>query len=289
MIANPFSDHLYRIDSDEHIDNGKSLAFPDLFPVPHMEKLQPMSTSSTVSSTEVSPASTAPSTPPLPYPPLKWTASTLNYLLTALYPAQMYSGSMVLESYPTKPQERFSPVRLELYMRIKCTHVPAWAYAASAPIGTGRPASKLLVAQASGETEAQARRALAKEVVGLAKENGMLEYFKAYYRIRAELYTLDDLALRSLRRGIEGMKRVSDWEWIGRLAQLRFAGVDEAWGFEARFEVFLLGGGYWEVERWGVDVDIALVLTPGDRTVRTQTHGGVVWFLEMVVADLALC
>ncbi|KAL1601448.1 hypothetical protein SLS60_006363 [Paraconiothyrium brasiliense] len=276
MTANPFSDHLYRIDSNEHIDVGESLAFP----VPYLTQLPPMSTSSPISSAEVSPASTAPSTPPLPSPPLEWTAGTLNYLFSALYPEQMASDSMVLESHPIKSWALFSPIRLDLYIRTKSTPVPAWAYAATAPIGTGRPTSRVLLAQASGGTVAQARRALAKQFIG------RLSYFTNYYDILAELYTLDDPALRSLIRGIEGMKRVPERELMQRLLRLRDAGVDREWGFEARFELFLLYGGW---RRVGHVPELALKLGLEERKVLAQFYGGVVDFLEMVGADLAVC
>jgi len=81
--ANPFSDDLYRVNSNEHLDDGKTLIFPATIPVPYLKALPHMSTSpssGSPSSCESYPPSTAPTTPSPTYPPLKWTAADLSKL-----------------------------------------------------------------------------------------------------------------------------------------------------------------------------------------------------------------
>ncbi|KAF2443847.1 hypothetical protein P171DRAFT_45484 [Karstenula rhodostoma CBS 690.94] len=106
MTANPFSDTLYRVTSDEYIDNGKTVDIPGTFQVPVIEALAPISTwsLSTASSadtsptdtsptdtspTNASPASTAPSTPP-PYTPLSWSDTDLSESTYPVSPRRLF-------------------------------------------------------------------------------------------------------------------------------------------------------------------------------------------------------
>lgn len=197
----------------------------------------------------------------------------------------MLASDLILETHPINPHDLFSPIHLQLYLSTKSKAIPTSVYAATAPIGTGRPISKIMIAHASGETVGKARKALVKEILGGGGE--ALRYITMYYSIVAGLYGLSSWALMSVRRGIEGMKRVSEREWRGRLEQVRRAGVDAEWGFDARLEVFLLEGGCWELGRWGECVDAALRVGDGERKSCAAMYDEVGGFLEVVGGSLA--
>ncbi|KAK7182964.1 hypothetical protein PSPO01_11063 [Paraphaeosphaeria sporulosa] len=296
MSANPFSDTLYRVPSDEHITNSKALEWPCIVQVPIIKASAPAPASawspSTASSTsaDASPTSiTASTPPPPPYTALSWSAADLTYLLAILYPTQMSSASMSISTHPTDPLDLFSPVQLDLFLHTKCSPAPSSAYAPTAPIGTGRPNSRFLLASASGTTAPEARKALAHRILQNAGKEMVLGCVSAYYALLTDVHSCDAATLSSLRRGIEVMKDVGEKEWAGRREQLRAAGVDGGWGVEARLEGWLLEGGWYELGFWGGCVQRAGAMGMDERDERVKMYGGVVGFWGVVGGEVGWC
>ncbi|KAF9731824.1 hypothetical protein PMIN06_007792 [Paraphaeosphaeria minitans] len=290
MSANPFSDTLYRVPSDEHITNGKTLEWPTTIYIPIIKTVAPVPTSAwspSTTSTSASPTSTAPSTPPPPTT-LAWSAADLTYLLTILYPTQMSSASMSISTHFINPHDLFSPVEIEIVLHTECPPAPRSAYAPTAPIGTGRPKSRSLLAAATGATPPEARKALAHRILqDLGPE--ILHCVEAYYQLLADLHGLGTVALVSLCRGIEGMRGVGEEEWVGRRAQVRAAGVDGGWGVEARLEGWLLEGGCYELGPWESSLLRAAGMRRVERECRREMYGSAVGFLGVVVEEVGWC
>lgn len=191
----------------------------------------------------------------------------------------MAAGDILLESYPKYPWAMCSAITLGLYLRSTSTHAPIQ------PIGTHRP-SKSLIAQATASNASLARKELAKQIF-LSSGIGMLAYTVRYYTLLSSLHCLPTFALESLRRGIDAMEPVTEREWMGRLWQLECAGVDEEWGFDARFELFLLKGGLEVLRGWDRAVSGALGLGVVQRKELARTYGHAAGFLRSVGSDIA--
>lgn len=152
-------------------------------------------------------------------------------------------------SPPLEDLEAISgPIHLQLYQRIQVAPAPAEAYSKDAPIGTGRPSSKLLLAEsARGCKDAHAaRKSLAQNMLG---NGGTVWSMIHQYKILAEIYGTSKCTRESLLRGMLAMRRTSEYECVERYHQL-CAGVDGTCDLEPKLEVFLLHAGRDELDVW---------------------------------------
>lgn len=198
----------------------------------------------------------------------------------------MVAGEVVLEKHVNQSGGSASSVCIELYLRTKSQpHISASAYSAMAPIGTGRPITKSLIAEATGGDLPAARRALARKILSLGIT---LTYITTHHNFLSNLYRLPVATLSSVRRGIEGMSMVTETEWMGRLTQLKGVKADMPLWSEAGLEIFLLEDGLSNLTRWAQLVDMALALGQEDRNAWGDTHRHAAVFLEGIVAELDL-
>jgi len=177
-------------------------------------------------------------------------------------------------------QAIFPHTTLSLYRRTSAAPIPAAAYSATAPIGTGRPLadSKTLLAQGEGASLPAAMHALATAL--LRAEPREVAQMAACYRFLAGLYALPGWALRSVRRAILRMGQVTRREWEERLVGMRGAGVGGGGDFEARLEKHLLESGWWELGDWVGSVEEALKLEGDGRKERVKRYREAEWFLR---------
>ncbi|KAF2878302.1 hypothetical protein BDV95DRAFT_600967 [Massariosphaeria phaeospora] len=256
------SDELVMLDDTIYSPSplGKTLSFPDHFEVPAITSLPSTSSLSPQSSitsladynTEIEPplerhrTSTA----------FEWTDADLNYLLSILYADQVIQKCLVftppLETLHTQP----CPIHLQLHVRVPIQPVPAAAFGAHLPIGTGRPISRHLVAE-SAQNCTSAPRARKSLAASLLSSPCSIAVIITRYKLLAALYSIPDYALLSIKRGMRAMmgvselesESVSESERSARLRQMKGV-VDDSWDFEPRMEKYLLEAGMDEVKEW---------------------------------------
>ena len=293
----PFDD-VYRMPSDRNTNIYNPSVFSDATKAPVVHTLSPFpSCNFTCSaSTEQRPHPSS--------PPLAWTAADLgklsfvamhapsqsltssDYFLAAILPDQMIAGEVVLEQHMGHSKGFASSFCIELYLRtMSQPAISASAYSATAPIGTGRPVMKVLIADGTGENLPAARRALAEDILSCGITP---TYVMKYHSFLSHLYRLPMAALSSVRRGVEGMGKVTDTEWMGRLTQLKEVEIDTAPWSEARLEIFLLENGVSNLKRWARVVDMAISLGQEDRDLWADTHSNAILFLHRIVAELGV-
>lgn len=176
-------------------------------------------------------------------------------------------------------------MRLELVLHTPSTPVAPTAFARTAPIGTGRPSSRFLVAAASGTTFPLARKALAYRIIDLCGKEALATVI-TYYQLLADLHALETASLFSLHRGIGGMKRVDEWEWNGRREQIRAGNVGGDWGVEARLEGWLLEGSRLDLGVWGEFIVGAGIMGMEGREEKEKMYSGMVGFLGVVEGEM---
>ncbi|KAF2688808.1 hypothetical protein K458DRAFT_400933 [Lentithecium fluviatile CBS 122367] len=297
MSANPFSDvyatpeggdSASSYEQHENKINTMTLIWPETFPITFVHAI-PSKCPGSRFSPDSSP-STTPSTPPLAslsYGTVEWTNANLNYLLSVLYPDQALANEFFfVPSLETLSQSDFTtPAGLALYQRLPVTPAPRSAYAATAPIGTGRPkpTTDLLATSRLSTTAASARQSLAARLIG---DKSILNFMAAYYNLLAQLYVLPQPLLDSVHRGLKGMAQTSEPEWYARFVALRDAGVDGSWGFEAQLEAFVLEAGFSELGRWMVVVENVRGLVREEREEWARIYFETGLFLERVRREL---
>lgn len=209
------------------------------------------------------------------------------YINTTIYIANTHTQTVYLTSI-LKPDETasntlvFTPslevleainttdaIHLQLHSKTRASLPPnlsTHAYSKHAPIGTGRPSHRTLLASshANSRSASAARRSLAHALLSdaraVATELDKCNLLQTLHRVPLQ-------TLQSMLRAMHLMSSVPDAEWHGRLAQLR-AGVDAASGVEARIEFFLLQMGRRALERWISWVNVCLEIV-GERERRS--------------------
>ncbi|KAH4063397.1 hypothetical protein HBI25_189730 [Parastagonospora nodorum] len=290
LSDNPFSDE-YVLDIDTVLEDAPSVTtkpreiivparytgpIPILEPLPHLTVWSPqssISSSSTTSSpTEHSFAG-----------PIHWNNADLMYLLSCLLPDLLLTSQLVfsppLVDLPTTP----SPIHLRLYKRYPALDPSPEIFSKHAPIGTGRPQSLLLIAEAEEcQTAEYARVCLAKNILS---NDGFVTYMLDKYNVLTTLHGCSTATLLSLQRGMIEMLGVSELEWIGRFEQLG-GNVDGACGLEARVEVFLLGVGMRETEEWVEVLETVMEMGERERKVWMEVYADAAGFLGRCVAEM---
>lgn len=206
------------------------------------------------------------------------------YLLSCLHPDLLLTSQLIfsppLDDLPTTP----SPIHLRLYKTLPIVAAPPSAYSKHAPIGTGRPRSKLLIAESAKRcrTADDARRSLAESLLANQQHAA---YMLDKYNVLAALYTSSTPTLRSLQRGMVEMLGVAEEEWCERLEQLG-GRVDGACSLEARMEVFLLGVGMAETEEWVRSMDMVVGMEEGERSAWAEVYEDAAEFLWRVCGEV---
>ncbi|EOA86008.1 hypothetical protein ACJQWK_02056 [Exserohilum turcicum] len=206
-----------------------------------------------------------------PEEPITWCTRDLLYLTSILKPDETASNTLVftpslevLEAINTT-----DAIHLQLHSKTRASLPPnlsTHAYSKHAPIGTGRPSHRTLLASshANSRSASAARRSLAHALLSdaraVATELDKCNLLQTLHRVPLQ-------TLQSMLRAMHLMSSVPDAEWHGRLAQLR-AGVDAASGVEARIEFFLLQMGRRALERWISWVNVCLEIV-GERERRS--------------------
>ncbi|KAH7073554.1 hypothetical protein BKA63DRAFT_603917 [Paraphoma chrysanthemicola] len=282
LTGDPFSDSFTidtTIDQVHHRTALKKPTIPVLIldPLPHLTPWSPQSSISTPSTT---PSSIEASL----NDPITWSNVDLLYLLTCLHPNLLLSSHLFfsppLESLPHTP----SPIHLRLYKTLPHATIPRAAYSKHLPIGTGRPVTKLLVAESSPSctSATEARASFAKNL--LAKQDHAA-YMLDKYNVLSAVYASSTTTLHSLQRGMIEMLGVSAPEWVERLEQLR-GWVDGECGLEAKMEVFLLGVGRGETEEWVGVVEGAVGLDGVERERWADVYGDAAGWLGRVCGEV---
>jgi hypothetical protein len=176
------------------------------------------------------------------------------------------------------------PFHIRLYERAPGVAPTAESFSRHAPIGTGRPQHKILLAQSNEKCKSpeQARFSLASN---LLRNEAFATYMLDKYNVLTALYTNSTATLLSLQRGMIEMLGVSDGEWYQRLEQLG-GQVDGTCVLEARMELFLLSSGRTETEGWVNTVGLAAETEERDRKVWAQVYGDAAAFLERVAKQM---
>lgn len=175
-------------------------------------------------------------------------------------------------------QHMQGPTHLQLFVHIPDQPIPAAAFSRHAPIGTGRPISKTLLAESDLKCEppASARESLAKS---LLSDRATVNSICAKYTVMGALYAYPQVQLESVGRGIRAMAAASDGERRDRLWQLQGV-VDEMWDFEPRLETYLLEVGGGELDAWVRCVEVGLGLGKEDREMWADVYREAGRFLK---------
>ncbi|KAF1938188.1 hypothetical protein EJ02DRAFT_355102, partial [Clathrospora elynae] len=215
------------------------------------------------------------------------------YLTSCLLPSDLIANRLIF----TPPLEDLSsanhPIHLLLHKKMPVVPPPPEAFSKYAPIGTGRPKSRLLLAESSAEcgNAAEARRSLAQVMLSNTRTvNDAVDRYNVLYT----LHSIPTETLESVQRAMACMAHVTEYEWFDRLYQLRgivaedhaVDGVDASCEVEARLEIYLLDGGRAELEGWVRSVDGALEMGEGDRRVYAGVYGEAATFLWRAAEEL---
>jgi hypothetical protein len=206
------------------------------------------------------------------------------YLLSCLLPDLLLTNQLVFTPLLDHLHIHPCPIHLQLFKKLPVVPPPLEAYSKHAPIGTGRPRSKLLVVESDKNcTSAEhARASLAKN---LFSYHAFISYILDKYNVLTTLYTCSNSTLLSLQRGMIEMLGVPELEWSQRLEQLD-GQVDGACVLEARLEVFLLGVGRDETEEWVRTVMLAMEMEEKDRRIWAEVYGDAAEFLWRAVGGM---
>ncbi|KAH7089880.1 hypothetical protein FB567DRAFT_627156 [Paraphoma chrysanthemicola] len=245
LTGDPFSD-CFTIDTTDQVHhstafNKPTIEVPILDPLPHLTPWSPQSSLST-------PSTTSSSTEASFDDPITWSNADLLYLLTCLHSTLLLSSHLIFTPPLASLHDTPTPIHLRLYKTLPHTPIPRAAYSKHLPIGTGRPITKLLIAESSPACTS-ARDARTSLATNLLANQNHAAYMLDKYNVLNALHASTTTTLRALQRGMIEMLGVSAAEWVERLDQLG-GWVDGECGLEARMEVFLLGVGRAETEEW---------------------------------------
>jgi hypothetical protein len=187
------------------------------------------------------------------------------YLLSCLLPELLLHSQLIFSPPLVDLLTTPSPLHLHLYKKIAVAKIPLEAFSKYAPIGTGRPQSRMLIAESQPKCKSPeaARTSLARNMLANA---GFVTYMLDKYNVLTTLYASSTATLVSLQRGIIEMLGVEETEWVQRFEQLKRK-VDEGCTLEARLEVFWLGLGIEELEEWVGVLETAVGMSEGVRGV----------------------
>jgi hypothetical protein len=199
------------------------------------------------------------------------------YLLSCLHPNLLITNTLVfsppLNNLPDTP----SPIHLQLFRTIPVIAATPEAYSKHAPIGTGRPKSRILLAESHSKCydAPAARRGLVKNLLG---GSDFVAYMFDKYNVLATLYSSETDTLLSLKRGMIEMLGTGENEWYERVQQL-WGEVDESCTLDAQMEIFLLGVGRDEVEEWVRTVEGTMNMERGERESWARAYADAAAFL----------
>lgn len=218
-----------------------------------------------------------------------------EYLLSVLCPNKMFFDDFIFEPPLEELQGASSPVQLHLYVCVPY-QIPPEAYSASAPIGTGRPISKAFVASSkSCSSPSEARQSLAE---ALLADRDAFSFVAARFTLLSTLYSLPMASIAGIKRGMAAMAQTSASELSARLKQLRDAGVNHSWEFDAQLERLLLEemfplkqksllrGGMWQLQMWIGCVEVALWLSQERREFFAEVYGEAGAFLKTALQSM---
>ncbi|KAF2826399.1 hypothetical protein CC86DRAFT_394399 [Ophiobolus disseminans] len=220
------------------------------------------------SSPSSSPSSNASPVPVVDFTgPLEWTNEDLSPLL---------SNNLIFSPPLADLRNTPSPIHLRLFERTPTSPPPPKAFSKHAPIGTGRPTSRILLAESDKCSSAHAARAsLAKS---LLKDIYNMSAIHNKYEVLSTLYSSPPATLLSLQRGMIEMLGVDDDELDARFECLN-GHVDQECPLEARMEVYLLGVGREEIESWVTTVALTRSMGGKERGDRSRVFGEAEAFL----------
>lgn len=214
------------------------------------------------------------------------------YLLSCLLPDELLTNRLTFSPPLEDLHTHTSPFHFQLFVTVPTT-TPPEAYSKHAPIGTGRPRSRILLAQSHKNlsSAALARKSLVHNLLSNPRVNADVI---DKYNVLSTLHSMAPATLQSVHRGMQLMIRVSDKEWHGRFNQLRGlskdgsigVGVDACCAVEVRLEIFLLAVGRAQMEVWLRNVGVAVAVEQRDRKAWAGVYADAAAFLRTAVGEL---
>jgi hypothetical protein len=205
------------------------------------------------------------------------------YLLSCLLPDLLLHSQLIFSPRLPDLPTTSSTIHLRLFKKVPAAGIPPEAFSEYAPIGTGRPQTRLLIAESHSKckTPEAARLSLATNILA---NTGFVTYMLDKYNVLTTLYASSTATLLSLQRGMIEMLGVEETEWVQRFEQLE-GKVDEGCTLEARLEVFWLGVGMMEMEDWVGVLDTAVGMSEGEKRVWGGVYGDAARFLGRCMVD----
>jgi hypothetical protein len=207
------------------------------------------------------------------------------YLLSCLHPHHLLTDTLFFDPPLEDLPATASPIRLQLFKTLPVVAPPLEAFSKHAPIGTGRPKSRILVAASNPKCDSAsaARRSLVRNLLG--KETFAV-YMLDKYNVLANLYANPKTTLASLMHGMIEMLGTDENEWRERYMQLSSGMVDNCCTLEARMEIFLLSMGRTEVEECIRTVGFAIGMDSGERVGWRDVYADAARFLARAVVEV---
>ncbi|KNG48738.1 hypothetical protein TW65_04480 [Stemphylium lycopersici] len=251
----------------------------------------PSSDNSSASPHSSDSASTAPTSPASDgiEGPILWRNCDLIYLIGILQAEERTSSTFIFTPSLEDLDHATLPIHLQLHKRTSVSIPPgfeAYVYSKHAPIGTGRPTSRILIAESSHpcRNPFEARRSLAGALLSNSYAvNAEMNKCNVIYSLHCTTVP----ALESMLRAMYLMMTIPDAEWLSRLAQLRgmvdgkfvVPGVGDACTLQAQIEYYLLDAGRGGLDGWIKCLGMCLNLGDEGRRAWAQVYGDAARFL----------
>jgi hypothetical protein len=274
------------------------LGEPDAHWVPSLKWSPPSSRGSYASDSSMDDASTAPNSPVSEdmTDSIEWDNHNLMYLLSILKPDEVAADDLTFNPPLEVLEDLTYPFHLQIHK--KGISIPrgfaAYTYSKDAPIGTGRPQPRILIAESTRGclSPELARRSLAHDMMSDHQAiDAAIGRFNALWAIHSsEVPTLE-----SMLRAMEEMIIITDDEWKQRLNQLcGMAGdvyvgecVDGECSIETRLEYYLLLAGRDTLEDWIRCVGQCLGMeSDEERAEHAETYGQAGSFLGQAFEEM---